>query len=365
MPLDIAIYEARPKASVDLTFAPPFALRYSHRMGSPNAPLFLLAGNASEYVLAPLAAALAQAGHEVREIDFGNGDADWRQFKKRPGALVFLTSAHPYVTTDWAQRYLPVYAEKYGYVPSPLQMIEHLRPEVSVLLPHDLGGPILRAPLNEFTALPTFDFYCDPGPAPSVFAGWAGGCQILHTGWVKALDRRDTVPGVEPRRMLLLPSMIEYLRQTFGDEGFVNYFAPLLGPRVSIKLPAWHGIEKIEDIIRSRHRAQVVPADAPLYPLMRMHDIVVSNSNSSVLSESLALGRQTIVLLDDEGHYSIAAQKRGLPRHPDLLMHDYRTALPIDFDALPPPRTPQPAVFDVDLLVSAIFSHLKASTVEA
>jgi hypothetical protein len=321
-------------------------------------PLFLLTGLASEYVLAPFAKYLIHSGFEMHEIDFALGPTRWEHYAERAESLVLITSAHPYLTVEMAKRFLPIYARKYPYVPSPLQMMSKLQPAVSVLVPHDLVSPINEAPLNEYTSLPAFDFYCDPNPQPSLFSGRRGGCEILDCGWIKSLDDRATLPDVEPRKVLLLPSMLEHLRHRYGERGFVEYFSPILTKDMTVKLPDWHGVSALEDIFRQRGDVQIAAASSPLLPLIRMHEVIVTNGTSSAFMEAAIAGKPVIGLLDTEAFPTIQHQLASIPSHPLISYHDYRQKKPIDWPSLRINGFQQMKEFDTEKLLSAILRKL-------
>lgn len=304
----------------------------------------VLSGVASEYVLGDLADYLRSQGHRVHEIDFASfkGDAVELLQSLSNSQCTYITSAHTNLTTMTAGMLAPLFAKHYPKYLAPLEILGILRPLRSIYIPHDLLTPFGDDNLNEYRYLDLFDHIFAPFPAPALQAVVGRQTQLHTAGWIKhakvspsrALQSSSGFAGTVSERtptVALFISMIEHLRWRYGDQGVFEYFEPLLGPNVIVKLPAWNGVDKIENLFRQHSHCHVFPSILNSIELMRQADIVICNGASSIHAEANILGLPSICLLDDEG-ITMVEQRSKLISLPYIYYHDYRSrsSLPSD-----------------------------------
>ncbi|WP_156400951.1 hypothetical protein [Acidovorax sp. Root568] len=306
----------------------------------------VLSGVASEYVLGDLADYLRNQGHRVHEIDFASfkGDAVGLLQYLSNSQCTYITSAHTNLTTMTAGMLAPLFAKHYPKYLAPLEILGILRPLRSIYIPHDLLTPFGDGNLNEYRYLDLFDHIFAPFPAPALQAVVGRQTQVHAAGWIKhakvspprvpqsGTGVAGTLPGQTPTVALFI-SMIEHLRWRYGDQGVFEYFEPLLGPNVIVKLPAWNGVDKIENLFRKHPHCRVFSSVDNSVDLMHRADIVVCNGASSIHAEANLLGLPAICLLDDEG-IAAAEQRSKLINLPHIYFHDYKSRSPLPCDLI-------------------------------
>ena len=331
----------------------------------------VLSGVASEYVLGDLADYLRERGHRVHEFDFANfkGDAVAALKSLDGRQCTYITSAHTNLTKSVAEVLVPLFVKHYPNYLGPLDFMGILRPRRSIYVPHDLLTPFGDENLNEIRYFDLYDHIISPFPAPALQAVVGSRTQVLTAGWIKHAKVNPTaaqqnattsITGVTQSRaptVALFISMIEHLRWRHGDQGVYDYFKPLLNHNVYVKLPAWQGVEAIEDLFNQNTHCHVFPSIGNSIDLIHSVDIVICNGASSIHAEANLLGRPAICLLDDEG-VTVSEQQRKLAHLPNVYFHDYRKRSPVPTDLLsqlvkmnPPQTTP---TFDFGLVEALI-----------
>ena len=307
----------------------------------------VLSGVASEYVLGGLANYLRECGHRVFEFDFANFKGDALEILKSldGGQCTYITSAHTNLTKVAAAMLAPMFVNHYPNYLSPLEILGILRPKQSIYIPHDLLSPFGGDNLNECRHLDLFDHIFSPFPDPALQAVVGAQTRVHTAGWIKhtrisppVVDRNDIKSAAATRTdaptAALFISMIEHLRWRYGEHGVVDYFKPLLGSNVLVKLPDWQGVDAIESIFANDTQCRVFPSTENSVDLICQADVVICNGASSIHAEANLLGRPTICLLDDEG-VTAAEQQRKLKHLPCVHFHDYRKRSPLPVDLIP------------------------------
>lgn len=329
--------------------------------------VIVTSGVDAEYVLSPLCTYLRSKGFTVIELDFGKLDKDPHEILKGIAnqEVIYITSAHTNLSLDVAKIMAGSFTQYYPNYLSPLELIPILDPKKSIYIPHDLLTPFGDTNLNEFRFLDLFDFILTPFSAHDLQAQLGSRTQVIEAGWIKhaqikpALESRKNKKS-HPPKMALFISMIEHLRWKFGANGVVEYFKPLLGPGVKVKLPDWHHIHEIEALFNHQFPSCIFPAKGSSTDLMLDSGLVICNGTSSILAEANLMGLPAICLLDNEA-MSMDEQRKKLEHLPLVFFHDYRNRNPVPENLIErafnaESNTPC-KIFDFGLVEDIIRSH--------
>ena len=297
-------------------------------MKTPMRKKIITSGVDSEYVIGPLAQYLRDNGWDVFEMDFGTFNVDPHALLEQLAGedLAYITSAHTNVTRQFADAMAPTFLQYPNYL-SPLEIFELFKPKISFYIPHDLLTPYGDVNLNEYRFLDLFDYVLSPFSAAPLQATLGAKTKVIQAGWIRHAGRTPLLNSskasdeAEPK-VALFVTMIDYLRTCHGDQGVVDYFKPLLGKNVRIKLPAWHGIERIEKLLDEAFPGCVVSAQTSSIDLISDADIVVCNGVSSIHVEAGLMGRPAVCLLDNEA-MTMDYQRAKLSHLPHVYFHDY------------------------------------------
>ncbi|MEQ1825012.1 MAG: hypothetical protein ABL921_03675 [Pirellula sp.] len=279
----------------------------------------------SEYVLGGLCEHLRSRGHEVIEFDFGKTTSCIESMLKTLSRqqVAYITSAHVTLSLRVADRLVPDLRRLYPNYLAPVEIMPILKPAVSVFVPHDLLTPYGDSNLNEFLYLDLFDHVLATNNADQLQCRLGTHTKVHDAGWIKYYHE---IPVDEPLpsapRVTLFLSMIGHMRARYGVAGFVDYLKPILTERVQVKLPGWKGIEEIEREILNQTAASIVPASTNSIDLIQESDVVICNTISSILAESILLGKPSVSLLDNEG-YVADVKRTKMKEFPSLVWHPY------------------------------------------
>lgn len=325
----------------------------------------LTSGVDSEYVLTELCGHLRSSGHDVTELDFGQitEPAENLLAPHINKDVIYITSAHSNLTLDNAKHLVPIFNKHYPNYLSPLEIINKVNPKISIYIPHDLLTPFGDTNLNEFRFLDLFDYILTPFSSQSLQAVLARQTKVIEAGWIKhsGLAYSSKSPEAPAKaRVTLFITMFEHLRWKYGEEGLVDYFAPLIRDNVKVKLPVWRGANQVETIFNARFIASIIPAAECSIRAILDADIVLCNGASSIHAEAILMGRPTICLLDDEG--LLADEQRSKLAHLNtVIFHDYRQRAPLTDDlinnAVNLYSRPPSKHFDVGLVEEIIKHH--------
>lgn len=246
----------------------------------------LLYGCGSEYVMAPLVTPLKEAGFDVVELDTLKNpkvqDVVY-SIKKREKPVCFINSAPMLVDRmKFAIRH-PELAERYY---SALSIIRYLRPRKSVFMPHDLINPVVG---REAFYLGQFDFYvsCDSYTDKHHCA-----TKSINAGWIrhhKPLEKDD-----ENKSSAVW--FLSNFAKIFSDiESGIRLCEPILKQGISVKLPVWTNVEKVEETIINRGY-NVIPAHADNFRTIHEHKVILVNGLSSVGWEAHLFGKPIIIM---------------------------------------------------------------------
>ncbi len=293
----------------------------------------LATGVASEYVLADLCEYLRLKGWDVLEIDFDHFKGDVRNhlMQLQGSEIAYLTSAHTNLSLRVADVIAPTLRSHYPNYMSPLEIIEHINPSLSIYIPHDLLTPFGDKNLNEYRYLDLFDYILTIQEPIGLQATLGQHTKVIQSGWIKYTDANATnwrPPKKESPKIALFVSMLEHLRWRYGINGIVDYFLPLLSPGMKVKLPAWDGAEEIEGKLKEIAGVEVIPSRTSSIELILDSDLIICNGASSIHAEADLMGRPTICLLDEEG-ISSSDQKEKLSDFPSIYFHSYTNREPI------------------------------------
>lgn len=294
-------------------------------------------GVGSEYVLDEISAYLRGRSCQVHEFDFAqvkeNPEDAFRRLARK--SVVFITSTHSNLTREVALAIAPWLIEAYPNYLSPLEIIPLLRPRTTIYIPHDLLSPYGESNLSEWRFLDLYDHILTPFRDPVLEEHCGIDTQLHDAGWVKFNEEvakrteRRKFGGDRPLKVAIFPSFIVHLMTSYGPAGAVDYLRPLLGPGVQIKLPNWHGVELIEQVIAETTEAELVSNSANSTEMILQSDIVICNGASSIVAEASLLGIPAICLLDDESEPA-ASKREKLSAFPQVHFHDYAAREPID-----------------------------------
>lgn len=321
-------------------------------------PTIVTSGVDAEYVLGELSAKLRDEGYDVIEYDFGKTKhCVLSEIKALAnGNVVYITSAHTNLTQRVAAAMLGQLQNRYPNYLAPLEFLPLLKPRLSLYVPHDLLTPYGDSNLQEYRFLDLFDHVLAPYDGDSLQPLVGANTKVHDAGWIKfrgAAPLQQLPPAPSGLRVTLFVSFVEHLQHVHGVEGFVEYLRPILTPDVRVKLPLWGGVVAMEDALRAKSPAQVVPAATNSIDLISDSDVVICNGASSIQAESSLMGKPTICLLDNEAETAETKQQKLRP-FPAIRFHDYSQRQPFpdgflsDVAAHPPARKLRP--FDYDLV---------------
>ena len=299
-------------------------------------------GVGSEYVLAELSEYLRGRSCQVHEFDFAG--VKERQDKALSDLaskdVVYITSTHSNLTREIALAGIaPWLIEAYPNYLSPLEIIPLLHPKTTIYIPHDLLSPYGDSLLSEWRFLDLYDHILTPYRVPILEKHCGNDTQLHDAGWVKFNDevakrnQRSHFCGDGSLKVSIFPSFIVHLMTNYGAAGAVDYLRPLLRSGVQIKLPNWHGVELIEQVISETTEAELVNKSENSTEMILQSDIVICNGASSIVAEASLLGIPIICLLDDEAEPA-AAKRDKLSAFPQVHFHDYTGRQPIDLTQL-------------------------------
>ncbi|AMV31370.1 hypothetical protein VN12_04580 [Pirellula sp. SH-Sr6A] len=302
-------------------------------------PKVITSGVDSEYVLADLSEYLRSRGFEVIELDFGKVKGCVRSLLTDLSSCetVYLTSAHTILTLRTARMVAPVFAKLYPHYLAPIEIIPLLQPRASIFVPHDLLSPFGDSNLNELKFLDLYDHVLAPVVTDQLLRAAGTETQVHQAGWIKYRVQETMTPQIEfapsAIRVSLFLTIIQHMQFKYGIEGFVDYLRPILTPEINVKLPAWKGIEALENRIREVTGANIIPASVSSIELMEQSDLVMCNSVSSILAEASLMGKPCICLLDREGGEP-DDKRLKMADFPDLIWHPYEERKPISIDVI-------------------------------
>ncbi len=295
-------------------------------------PIIVTSGVDSEYVLGGLAEYLRANNCQVHELDFGVTKHDVRPLLERLSsvAVTYITSAHTNLTSRMARTIAPLLVDNYPNYLAPLEIMSILKPHVSLYVPHDLLSPFGDANLDEFRFLDLFDHIIAPYDCPELQDQVGPHTRVHDAGWIKyqqgmADVQADIVPQTRTSpRITFFISFIQHLKAKYGPIGIAEYFRPILKKGMRVKLPAWNGVEEIEDALRKHTAAEVVDSRCLSASLIAQSDLVLCNGASSILAEAILSGVPGICILDEEAEPGeLKVEKlRGFPQ---VVFHDYRS----------------------------------------
>jgi hypothetical protein len=255
-------------------------------------PVFLMFGFGSEYVLSPLARYLAEKGHDVVELDMGQGIDIRTTVQSLKGRdIIFISSAHP----NYNAPMLKIGHEKDIPIFSTLEIMMQLRPIASFYIPHDLNHPIhhVETPYMRFfdaVLAPTEDLWWLNRFAPVVNVGWAKHVPSVSR-YVLAKDGNQN-----PTTVLFLSEIWYFFLH--GVDVIYEKYRLLFELGIPFKFPVWPDVEKLEDALAAKG-AKPIPAATSTYDLIQQADLVLVNAKSSTLVESTLTGKRSLCLLDD------------------------------------------------------------------
>jgi hypothetical protein len=286
----------------------------------------------SEYVLGGLSRYLKDCGWEVFEFDFGQfkGDVHNALGSLPEGPTAYITSAHANLTANVADILVPTFRRKYPNYWSPLEFIQKIQPDISIYIPHDLLSPFGESNLSEHRFLDLFDVILSPTNIPELQAVLGSKTHVIESGWIKTADMQKDSPSdsdTEPRITLFL-SLVEWLLDRHGAHGLASYFAPLLVPGISVKLPAWSGIDKFEAILREEYCVNVIDSSVSSISVIKQSNIILCNGASSIHAEASLMGIPCVCLVTNEP-WDAGEQIKRLSHLPALHFHDYTNRIPL------------------------------------
>ncbi len=293
-------------------------------------PIIVTSGVDSEYVLGGLAEYLRANNCQVYEIDFGVTKADVRPLLERlsTSAVTYITSAHTNLTSRMARTFTPWLVDSYPNYLAPIEIMSILKPQVSLYVSHDLLSPFGGSNLDEFRFLDLFDHIIAPYECPELQDQVGPLTRVHDAGWIKYRsglidDRADIGSQVRASPSItFFISFIQHFKDKYGPHGIAQYFKPILKKGMRVKLPAWSGVEEIEEALRKHTDAEVVDSRCLSASLIAQSDLVLCNGASSIIAEAILTGVPGICILDDEAELRVEKVEK-LQGFPELIFHDY------------------------------------------
>jgi hypothetical protein len=293
----------------------------------------VLSGAASEYVLGPLEQRLIRSGFEVVALDFlqFKGDAVSTLKAIDGKSTAFITSGHINLSLAVAKYLSPKFSIQFPNYLSPLQIMANLRPAISIFVPHDLLHPFGAENLGELRFIDLFDYVLVPYGTPVPVIDSKSTTAFIQAGYTKALAEFSPLQlfesNDEPKVALFICGLYELLA-SLSDSQIIDYFSPLIGPNVRIKLPLDANSSRIESLFERKFPGSTVASDVNSLDLIRQSDLVIANSVSSIHVEADLMGKM-VVCLADPSRYDLASQRQLLSNLNGLLFHDYSSRAPI------------------------------------
>ncbi len=287
-------------------------------------------GIASEYVLSEFASFLRGKGIEVIQLDFASVTTDPIPILRSLAGecVTYITSAHLSITRRLASIIAPHLTQLYPYYLCPIEIIPILRPRKAVYAPHDLLAPFGEESCDEYRYLDMFDGILTPYELDFRQGLLPSRCRVLNAGWIKFNDQskafplNSSTPVINGNRTSFCMSFVQHFRGKYGIEGTIEYYRPIFELPVVVKLPAWKGIEDLEQAIESSTPSQIVPSSVNSIELIMSSDIVLSNGASSTLAEACLMGKKSICLQDSETE-DLELTRHKLKKFDSILFHDY------------------------------------------
>lgn len=271
--------------------------------------LYLFHGFASEYVLHPLYSEMKKCGHHCLELDLLNKQLDKTLVDELQSKnVVLITSGHIALDHD---SYPDVYKGCDTYW-SPLEIISIVNPIRSYYIPHDLTHPLID---NEHSYLGLFDCFFVPLKKFSIYDRF---CRVENLGWIKKNFNFDT-NSKNTRDAIWFMSDIGYHQEHYGVEATYNKMAPILNQGVAVKFPAWPITEIYEDFFRSMG-VTVHSSSENLMQLLHEYQLIITNSESSVVSEAYYSGKRTLNITEQ---YNLGKERKSFANLNNLRYLDY------------------------------------------
>jgi hypothetical protein len=255
---------------------------------------------------------LAEAGFDCVTIDL-LGEENWRErLASLPPVreVVLLSTVHPIRGNGHLQRHYGIFKD----APSFSEKISIIRPNRTYLLPHDLSNPFIdyeNLPMREATAVLVPD---------ERFWYFSRYTDVHVIGWPKYLSQPATAkphlhfpatPGV------FLPSEVGYYSRR-DVATFLSVFKPIADARWAFKLPGWPNVEGLRAALLNAGCPEI-PAATATWDIIANYPTVVSNSTSSIITESALYGTDTICVMD-ESVQSAREQIRMFGAYPNIAL---------------------------------------------
>lgn len=281
----------------------------------------LFYGMGSEYVLSPLATLMEQEGHHVVEVDVSRELDPWSKILRTAESVIFVTSAH--LTMNESSYLAQYHAER--SIPSPLTILDRIKPRRSIYVPHDLAEPILD---GELPWLRYFDAFLAPRPGLDYLRAY---CPVVECGWVRKNSSIAPIPQAKAGELKVAWAFSEFgYHQRLGVAETVRRWQEVLNRRPTTKFPQWPGTEELERAFQ-HCGAKMLPSQGSVDNLIRDHHVVITNGLSSVTLEAHLAGRMVINVID--GSHPAADHQRLFGALPGLRIVDLESAANV-LDAL-------------------------------
>jgi hypothetical protein len=293
----------------------------------------VLSGAASEYVLGPLEQKLLESGFEVVALDFFRfkGDALARLQAIDGRSTAFVTSAHINLSRAVARYVSPQFHMEFPNYLSPLQIMATLRPAISIFVPHDLLHPFGTENLGELRFIDLFDYVLVPRGTSVPVIDSKSKTIFIQAGYTKALGRSSPrklfESEDEPKVALFICGLYELL-DCLSDSQIIDYFSPLIGRNVRVKLPLNTNSSRLESLFEEKFPGSTLSGEVSSVDLIRQSDVVIANSVSSIHVEADLMGKP-VVCLTDESRYDLESQRQLLSNLVGVLFHDYSSRAPV------------------------------------
>jgi hypothetical protein len=252
--------------------------------------LFFGYGNGTEYVLNPLYTYMMKQGYTCIELDMmkvsNSLDILSNLVNKE---VIFVTSSHLFMDHKNFIQYVNI---DEGEIISALEVIDLIKPLKSIYYPHDLVTPLLKQDLRW---LSLFDVLLSPLPNLNHLSRYT---EVVEVGWIKKdkmINPSSQVIHTDIKVALSLSNIRYYMNLGF-DETY-DIWKPIFDLGVGIKLPYWPGSEEFGKCFELKG-VKVYPSNMNVYKLIEDHDIIITNSTTSVSIEAGLSGRMVLNVLD-------------------------------------------------------------------
>ncbi len=281
-----------------------------------NQTLYLFFGFEAEYSLSPLAKYMREKGFNVAEIS--NSETFKRFMAQKPATtdIVLISSWHVYSDKLNFSIYHPHFEGV--EMASPLELLNILQPKKAYFYPHDLVD--LFVP-HEARWFDLFDGVFFPFKTNNYYLLKAI-TQTYDVGWIKKLHPTSFNSDGDAVKILYFPSNVN--TDVTPSEHVDSYF-DIYKECSAIKFPVWTALNPYMQSCKDAG-LPIIESTKTIFELLDDYDLIMTNSNSSVITEAGLSGKPVATFYDK----NIAATHlvEEIPRQKWLTKLPYEEVVP-------------------------------------